>query len=235
MISQEINKVMIVKRATTIFIILIFLTIMMSTVALAEPHEDYDEYYDNEIEETETMTPPSRVIVVDHSVEGGGLVAGEISTVLLRLQNTSDYYGINSVLLTGWIESGAPVEFTATNQVYAGRIAPGGEIIVELMYYTQNVDLTAIASVTVGFAINYGDEATSVERVSNVSINLPVLRGLRTTVEEVDMIWEAYYPSRVNVILSSREMQIVYLGLLVVSLLLSIVLILFKVGILVRK
>ncbi|MCL2426022.1 MAG: hypothetical protein FWD05_06765 [Oscillospiraceae bacterium] len=230
------------KKAITVLFILIFLAAMIPITALADPDE---EYYDNDVDElteelteevgAESMTPPSRVIVVGYTVGGGGLAAGEISNVAIKLRNTSDNYYVNSVLLTGWIESGAPIEFSTTNQEYGGRIAPDEETIVTFTYYTQNVDLTAIASVTVGFTINYGDEATNVERVSNVSINLPVLRGLRTSVEDADMIWATYYPSRINVILSSGGMQAVYVGLLVASLLLSVILILFKVGIFVRK
>jgi len=230
--SKAVHKVGIIKKTKIIFFILIVLLMVTSATAFAdvenEPHEPI-------IEELDLMVPPSRIIISDYFIEGEGLVAGEISAAVITLQNTSDYYYLNSILITGWIEPGAPVEFLTTNQEYAGRLPPGEEISVTIMYYTQNVDLTAVSSVEAGFTIHFGDEATQTERTNNVSINLPVLRGVITAIERADMVFETYTPSSIDILLSSRNMQAVYLGVLIASFLFSVIIILFKARVFVRK
>ena len=117
----------------------------------------------------------NRVMISDYYVVGGGLVAGEINTAVFILKNTGETSWVTSLLLTGWIDSGAPVDFDGTNQVYVPYIMPRGEVAVEFTYYTKNVDLTLIDTISAGFAINYGDEGSGAERVNNVSFRPPIL------------------------------------------------------------
>jgi hypothetical protein len=178
--------------------------------------------------------PPSRVIITDYFVTGDGLSAGEVSTVTFVLRNMSWVSAVNSVLLTGWIESAAPVEFTGSNQVYIDAIPPRGERLAVFEYYTRHVDMTAISTVSAGFAIVYSDDA-GIERTSNVSVRLPVLRGARTTVSEDDMQWPTPWVSDRNSFLASRLMQIAYAGGFVFCVALIIIIMLFKIGILRRR
>jgi len=177
---------------------------------------------------------PGRVLITDFFVMGGGLVAGETSTVVFVLENTGEA-GVNSVVLTGWIDPAAPVEFTGTNQVYVGSIAPGGEASAMFEYYTRNVDLTALHSISAGFTISYGDEAVWAERSNSVAVRLPVLRGARTTVGEEDMRWSEPYISRMAELLTSRAMQALYAGGFVLCSVLAALILLLKLGILKRR
>jgi len=179
---------------------------------------------------------PSRVIITDYFVDGGGFVAGQVSTVTFILKNTNSSSNITSVFLVGWIDSGSPVEFAETNQAYVEMISPGGEVEVVFEYYTKNVDMTAIRSVSVGFYIYYSDNALGdTERSNSVSLRLPVLRGARTTIAEEDMRWSAPMVSNIDNILSSDLMQAVYIAVFVVCVLWSILLVLFRFGILKRR
>ena len=179
--------------------------------------------------------PPSRVLITDYSVRGGGLMAGEVSTAVFTLTNMSSETAVNSVLITGWIEAAAPVEFTRTNQVYVARIPPGGEATVVFEYYTRHVDMTAIGTVSVGFSIAYSEEEGGTERSNNVSLRLPVQRGARTTVRDDDMEWPMPWVSDFDRLLASRAMQMVYVGGAAFSGVLTVIIMLFKTGILRRK
>ena len=181
---------------------------------------------------TQQRFPPARVIVTGFSVNGGGLIAGEVSTVEFVLFNTSTNTAVTSVLLTGWIDSIAPVEFTETNQAFIRRIPPGGEAVVTFEYFTRNVDMTAIGTVSAGFSIHYSEELSGLDRSNTVSLNLPVLRRARTTVNDEDMFWPAPFVSDLDRFLVSRTMQTVYVGGFVLCGILIVIILLFKLGIL---
>jgi len=180
-------------------------------------------------------SPPSRVIITGYTVSGGGLVAGEVSTVEFTIRNTGQWVGVSSVLLTGSIESAAPVEFTGTNQAFVDRIPPGGEAVVIFEYYTRNVDLTALRSVSVSFVIGYEDESIGIERFINVSVRLPVLRGARTMIDDEDMRWSVPQTRRRDQLLYSRLMQMAYAGGIVFFGIWIIIILLFKIGVFRRK
>jgi len=175
---------------------------------------------------------PSRVIITDFFIEGGGLEAGGISMAVFMLKNTSETANVNSVLLTGSIDTTAPLELVGTNQAYVRLIPPGGEVEVEFEYYTRNVDLTSIDCISVGFTIHYGDEGTGVERMNSVTLRLPVLRNANTAVDEADMLWPVPQDSALDEFLYSRLMQAAYAAGLVICCVGIAVLLLFKMGIL---
>jgi len=167
-------------------------------------------------EEPDQMIPASRVMIDEYYVVDGGLIAGKTSTAVLMLKNTGLMANVNSVLITGWIETEAPVEFAGSNQVYVPLIPPGGIVAVEIEYNTKNVDLTSIESISAGFTISYGDEATGVERTNSVSLRLPVSGVRNAGVNEGDMHWTAPGDSVLNELLYSRSMQLVYAAGLVI-------------------
>jgi len=178
---------------------------------------------------------PSRVMIMDYFVEDGGFVAGEVSTVTFILKNMSRTSNVTSVLLIGWIDSVSPVEFAETNQAYVEIIPPGEEVAVEFEYYTKNVDMTAISSVSVGFTIYYADDALEAERASSTSVRLPVRRGARTTIDEEDMRWSAPWVSNRDRILSSGLMQSAYMAGFVFCAVWALLLALFKFGVFKRR
>jgi len=161
-------------------------------------------------EEPEQMIPASRVMIDEYYVVDGGLIAGKTSTAVFMLRNTGVTASVNSVLITGWIETEAPVEFAGSNQVYVPLIPPGGIVAVEVEYSTKNVDLTSIESISAGFTIAYGDEGTGVERTNSVSLRLPVSGGRNAGVNEEDMHWTEPGDSVLDVLLYSQGMQFVY-------------------------
>lgn len=226
------------RKTLCILIVTVIFTMPVLAVDTDELYDQDDSYEPYEpVTELEhvRMAAPSRVIISDFLVVGGGLSAGETSTVVFVLRNTGQYADINSVVLTGWIDSDAPVSFVDTNQAYAGRIPPGEEIFVMIDYYTRNVNLTALKSVPVGFNISYGDEATNSERTSSVTVLLPVLHGAVTVVNEEEMHWVLPHVSNFDEFMSSRIMQTVYVTVLVVCIILIILKLLFKVGLLKLK
>ena len=160
--------------------------------------------------ETVQTTPASRVLIDEYYVIDGGLVAGKTSTAVFMLKNTGVTANVNSVLITGWIETGAPVEFTGSNQAYVPVIPPGGLVAVEIEYSTKNVDLTSIESVSAGFTISYGDEGSGVERTNSVSLRLPVSGGRNVVISEEDMHWTAPGDSALDGLLYSENMQLIY-------------------------
>jgi len=160
--------------------------------------------------ETAQITPASRVLIDDYYVVGGGLAAGKTSAAVFMLKNTGMTASVNSVLITGWIETGAPVEFTGSNQAYVPLIPPGGIVAVEIEYSTKNVDLTSIESVSAGFTISYGDEGSGAERTNSVSLRLPVSGGRNVVIKEEDMHWTVPGESALDELLYSRNMQFVY-------------------------
>jgi len=190
---------------------------------------------DEEVTPPSWTSPPSRVIITGFTVRGGGLVAGEVSTVVFTLRNTGRWVGVSSVIMTGSIESAAPVEFVGTNQVFIGRIPPDSETTVEIEYYTRNVDLTALRSISASFLIGYEDESIGIERFNSVSVRLPVLRGARTTIDEENMRWAVPHTSRRDALLYSGAMQAVYTGGFILCAIWIIIILLFKLGILRRK
>ena len=187
------------------------------------------------IDETTRMASPGRVIITDFYIMGGGLIPGETSTAVFLLQNKGQNSYVNGVLLTGWIDSAAPVEFADTNQVYAGRMEPGAEVTITFEYYTRKVDLTAFRGVYAGFAISYGDEATNSVLTNNVSFSLPVLSTSRVMIDEEDMKWAVPHTSNIDEFLSSGIMQAVYAGVFVLCTIWIILIFLFKLDILKRR
>jgi len=167
-------------------------------------------------EGTDQMIPASRVMIDEYYVVDGGLIAGKTSTAVFMLKNTGVTASVNSVLITGWIETEAPVEFAGSNQVYVPLIPPGGIVAVEVEYSTKNVDLTSIESISAGFTISYGDEGTGVERTNSVSLRLPVSGGRNAGVSEEDMRWTEPGDSVLDVLLYSQGMQFVYAAGLVI-------------------
>jgi len=182
-----------------------------------------------------TIPLPSRVIITSYSISGGGLVAGETRRATFVLENTSVTAYISSVLVTGRIESTAPVYFVGTNQVYIGRIPPGGNVEVVFEYYTQRVDMAAVGRVYAGLTVQYADEATRVERINNITVHLPVLLEVRTPINEEQMQWQMRELSRIDSLLYSSVMQALYLGIIVFCVIWIVLLILFKFGILKRR
>jgi len=154
---------------------------------------------------------PSRVIIADLYVEGGGLTAGETCTAVFVLKNTSETSGVTGVLVSGWIGDGEPVEFDGVNQVYVPFISPGSEASVEFMYFTGNVDLASTTGITAGFTISYKDEGAGIDRTNNVSVRLPVLHKSYTAVSEADMRWPEPVTTAFDAFLTARFMQAIYL------------------------
>lgn len=178
---------------------------------------------------------PSRVIITDYSVEGGGLEAGKVCTVTFIIENTSKVSNVTSVLMTGWIDSVAPVEFAETNQVYVDTIVPGEKVSVVFKYYVKKVDMKAIGNVSAGFTIYYNDEALAMhERTNSISVKLPVLHGEKTTIDEEYMQWSTPLVSNRERLLSSNIMQALYAAGFVFSCIWIVLLILFKFGVLKR-
>jgi len=105
-------------------------TVLAITLVLAFPATVSAE------EEPDQMAPASRVLIDEYYIIDGGLSAGRTSTAVFLLKNTGVTASVNSVLITGWIETGAPVEFAGSNQVYVPLIPPGGIIAVEVEYST---------------------------------------------------------------------------------------------------
>jgi len=156
------------------------------------------------------MAPPSRVVIADYTIEGGGLAAGETVTAEFKLRNTGASASVSSVLVTGWIDTAAPVEFIGVNQAYVASIPPRGESVVRFTYYTRDVDLSGVGSVSAGFAIAYGDEGSASERTNNVSVRLPVLHSDAARVSESDFYWLEPQASALDTFLYSERMQLVY-------------------------
>jgi len=154
---------------------------------------------------------PSRVIIEDLYVEGGGLTAGEAGTAVFVLRNTSVTTSVTGVLVSGWIGEGEPVEFDGVNQAYVPLISPGGEASVEFKYLTGNVDLTSTTSISAGLTISYKDEGSGIDRTNNVSVRLPVLNKSYTAVSEADMRWPEPVTTAFDAFLASRFMQAIYL------------------------
>jgi len=223
-----------VRKVVTTILITLFLVALLAVTVYADEYDAGYEYGLEYEQDPHRMQPPSRVIITDFWVDGGGLAAGETSAVVFALHNTGVDY-VYSVILTGWIEPASPVTFTETNQIYVGSIAPFGETFVTVEYFTSYVDLTALRSVPAGFTINYADTATDIERTNSVTVLLPVVRGLRTAVYEGDMQWDEPHISQVDEFLTSSTMQAVYLGIFTLCAALIMVLLLFKAGILKRK
>jgi len=156
--------------------------------------------------------PASRVIISDYHIVGDGLVSGKQCTLVIRLQNVSGVENVNSVLVTGWIEAGAPVEFVGVNQAYIPRILPGDEADMEFEYYTKHVDLSSIDSISAGFTILYSDEGSGTERTNSVSLRLPVSSGTDSAFDETDMRWPEPGHSALDEFLYSTFMQTVYIA-----------------------
>jgi len=154
--------------------------------------------------------PASRVVVSGYSVADGGLEAGRASTASITLHNTAKTAVVSSLLVTGWVETGAPVEIVGVNQVYVPLIRPDGEATVEFDYYTKNVDLASIDTISAGFTITYYDEGSAVERTNSVSLRLPVLESSRAAVDEAEMRWREPTPSSIDRFLNSNLMQLLY-------------------------
>ena len=156
--------------------------------------------------------PAGRVIVADYFVSGGGLKSGATCTVTYVLYNTSKTSSVTGVLVSGWVENGAPVDLVGVNQVYVPRIPPENEIMIEFEYYAKNVDLTAIDSYSAGLTISYIDEGSKTERTNSVSLRLPVSDGGYSAVYGVDWRWQTPEPSALSGLMNSRPMQLVYLA-----------------------
>lgn len=179
---------------------------------------------------------PSRAMITDYFVEGGGLAAGKVSKVTFKLKNMSRTSNITSVLLIGWIDSSAPVEFTGINQAYVEIIFPSEEVEIVLEYYAKNVDMTAIGNVSAGFAIYFHDDALNGnERINNVSVKLPILHGARNTIAEEYMQWSTPSVSRLDRMLTSNIMQAMYAAGLVCCSIWILLLMFFKFGVLKRR
>jgi len=159
----------------------------------------------------ESDAVPSRVIIEDLYVEGGGLAAGKPGTAVIVLRNTSATASVTGLLVSGWIGDGEPVEFEGVNQVYVPFMAPGGNASVDFKYLTGNVDLTSTTSISAGFTISYKDEGSGIDRTNNVSVRLPVLNKSYTAVSEADMRWPEPVTTAFDAFLASRFMQIIYL------------------------
>jgi len=215
--------------------IICIVVIALMSVLLVYAYETEYEEAEYEEDEQQGTSSPSRVIIIDYSIHGDGLAAGEVSTGIFVLKNTSAAAYVSSVLLTGWIETSAPVHFTGTNQAYIGRIPPGGTVNVAFEYYSENIDMAAISSINAGFAIHYADEATGIERANNVTLRLPVLREGRPPLYPEQLTWQTRELSRLDSLLYSRTMQTVYLGTIIFCAIWIILLMLFKFGILKRK
>ena len=175
---------------------------------------------------------PSRIIINDYFIDGGGLVAGEISAAVLVLRNTSKTSTVSSLLLTGWIDSEAPAEFYGTNQIYVPAIPPSGDTSVELEIYTNNVDLSSINSISAGFIIDYKDEESEIERSTNISIRLPILRKTQSAIDEADMNWMEPETSTLYELMNADYMQKIYITGFIVCCLGSIVMIMVKLKVL---
>jgi len=156
--------------------------------------------------------PSGRVIVVDYYISDGGLTAGKTCTVTYILHNTARSATVSNVLVSGWVEGGAPVDMVGINQVYLPRITPDGEASFEIEYYTKNVDLTAIDSYSVGLSISYIDDGTKTERTNSVSLRLPVSEDAHIAIDEADMRWQTPEASALFGLLNSWPMQLVFLA-----------------------
>jgi len=143
------------KRLTSFIIIMFILSFSITVYA--------DELEDEEIPEPDPH-PPSRVIVTDHYLIGDGIIAGEESTLVLKLMNTSNEFPVSSILVSGWLEQGSPVVFIGANQAYMPIIEPGSEIEVQFALYAYNIDLTLISTITSNF-------------VSNISMKVHLITG----------------------------------------------------------
>jgi len=189
----------------------------------------------DELPEEIVAEPPSRIVITEYSVGDGGLKAGEASTALFTLKNMNDSFNVNSILITAWVDSAAPVEFIGTNQSYIALLTPGGEAKAVFVYYTKNVDISAIGSVSAGFSIQYFDESDGKERTNNISVRLPVVNYTDTTLDEAYMQWQTPSESAVDEMLYSMRMQAIYVAGLVFSCICIAVLLLFKFTVLRRK
>jgi len=156
--------------------------------------------------------PASRVVISDYYIVGDGLVSGTQSTLVIVMKNTSETDNVSSVLVTGWIETGAPVEFVGANQAYVPHILPGREATVEFEYSTKNVDLSSIDGISAGFTILYSDESSGTERTNNVSLRLPVSSGDDSVFDEADMRWPEPKPSAMDAFLYAKYMQTIYVA-----------------------
>ena len=188
----------------------LFIILMISAFLFIRPAAAYGLTLPTEPAAVESMAPPSRVVIADYAVEGGGLAAGKTVTAEFTLRNTGASAYVNSVLVTGWIDSASPVEFIGVNQAYVASIRPRGEAVVRFTYYTRDVDLSGVGSISAGFAITYGDEGSAVERTNNVSVRLPVLRADAARWDESDFYWPEPQDTALDTFLYSRRMQFVY-------------------------
>jgi len=193
--------------AALVFTVLIMLTLAFPLTAFAD-----------EDDELLSAGPKaaSRVIISDYSVADGGLTAGKTCIATFTLHNVNENAAVNSVLVTGGIETGAPVVYVGVNQAYVPLIEPGGEAVVEFEYYTKNVDMTSIDSISVALTISYVDEGTEIERTNSVSLRLPVSESTPAVVSDADMHWQEPGTSGMNGFLDSGRMQMVYFVGLVV-------------------
>ena len=180
----------------------------------------------------ESNAVPSRVIVADHYIEGGGLAAGETGTAVFVLKNTSETSNVSGLLVSGWIADGEPVEFDGVNQAYVPLLLPGSQTAVELKYFARNVDMTTVRSVSVGLTVSYKDEGSGIDRTNNISLRLPVIHTSYPAVSEADMRWQTPAVSAFDEYLTSRLMQVVYMAGLIICFAGSVILLLFKTKVL---
>jgi len=207
-----------------------FLIVFIIAFLIVRPASAFGQIYSIESATAEPMTPPSRVIITDYSIEGGGLAAGETVTAEFTLRNTGASAYVNSILVTGWIDTAAPVEFIGVNQAYVASIRPRGEAVVRFTYYTRDVDLSGVGSVPAGFSIAYGDEGSASERTNNVSVRLPVLHTEAARVSEADFYWPEPQASTLDTFLYSERMQLVCAAGLAFCGMLILILLIYKIS-----
>ena len=185
------------------------------------------------VPEEPVYSPPSRIIVTAYSAEGGGLTPGNSCAVTIELQNTSAISRVNSVLITGWIDSSAPVHFAETNQAYITTIPPNGTAYAEFIYYTEKIALSAVESVNAGFNIYYSDEVAGADRTNNVSVRIPVLYEKTDTEKEIR--WQDPPAAGVEALLFSARMQPIYSAVTVFCLFGVVLSLLNKIRIALRR
>lgn len=196
----------------------VFFNIMTAIMLFIFPATVFASAAPESVNNMEAAEIPSRIIITDYFIEGGGLVAGETNSAVFVLRNTSMSSKVTSVLLTGWIDNEAPAEFDSTNQIYVPSIPPGGESSVEIKIYTNAVDLTSINSIAAGFTVSYNDEESQIMRSDDVCVRLPVLHVPSAIIDEANLLWQAPALSAIDKFLNAKYTQTLCItGLIVCS------------------
>jgi len=193
------------KKLSSLLVMILVLVMVFTITAYAD---------EEEIPEPDPP-PPSRVIVIDHYLTGDGIIAGEQSTLVLSLYNTSPEFPVSSILVTGWLDQGAPVVFVGANQTYLPVIEPDSVVEVRFDLYAHNIDLTLIRTITSNFLIEFFDESSWIDRSNNILIKLDVPSTPGGAISDEDMSYQTPELSRLEETLFSSGMRnLYYVGLI---------------------